>query len=128
MLDELVADGFDEEGIGELPSLDDLRKRRRGDDRVVVTAGDRFVEAFLDEHTRGDDVEDETARVADRRHRRAALRADAQFVGDAVEHRHARQVRGERAAPGMVTSPLLLVALGVVTRGRGLVLHGAGDG
>ena len=98
VLDVLVADRFDDERVGELAALDDLRRRGRRDDRVVVGARDGLVEALFDEDARGDDVEHEAARVADGGHHRAALRADAQLGRHAIEHGHARQVRRRRAA------------------------------
>jgi hypothetical protein len=96
---------------GELAALDELRRRGRRDDGVVVGAGDRLVEPLFDKDARRDDVEDEAARVADGGHRRAALRANAQLGRDAIEHGHARQMRWGRAAPGVVPSTLLLVVV-----------------
>ncbi len=58
MLDVLVADGVDDERVSELAALDELRRRRRCDDAVVLGAGDGLVEPLLDDHASGDDVED----------------------------------------------------------------------
>src|ERR1019366_6604616 len=121
VLDVLVAHRLDDERVGELAALDDLRRRGRRDDGVVVGAGDRLVEPLFDEDTRRDHVEQQAARVADGGHRRAALRADAQLWGNAIEDRHARQMRGRCTAPGMVSSTLLLV----VVRRRVVGLRGA---
>ena len=114
VLDVLVAHRLDDQRVGELAALDDLRRRRRRDDRVVVGAGDRLVEPLFDEDACGDHVEHEAARVADGGHHRAALRADAQLRRDAIEHGHARQMRRRRAAPGMAPS----TPLPVVVRSR----------
>jgi hypothetical protein len=61
VFDVLVTHGLDDQRVGELAALDDLRQRRRGDDRVVVGAGDRLVESLFDEDARRDDVEDQAA-------------------------------------------------------------------
>ena len=122
MLDVLVAHSLDDQRVGELAALDDLRRRRRGNDRVVVGASDGLVEALFNEHVRRDHVENQAARVTDGGHHRAALRADAQLRGHAIEHGHARQVCGRRAPPGV--APATLRPLGVGRR----VVHGLRGG
>jgi len=64
VLDVLVARCLDQQPVGELATLDDLRRGRGRYDGVVVGAGDRLVEALLDEDAGRDDVENEAARMA----------------------------------------------------------------
>jgi hypothetical protein len=121
MLDEFVAHRLDDERIGELASLDDLRRRSRRHDRVVVGASDGLVEALLDDDARGDHIENQATRVAHRRHHGAATRANAKLRGHAIEHGHARQVRGRRPTPRMTSAalPFLVVRGRVVLAFRG---------
>jgi len=100
VLEVLVGDGFDEQRIGELSALDDLRGRRRRDDRVVVRARDGLVHPLRDHDLRGDDVESLAARESQRLHLGTALQADSLLGRDPIRDGHAPQCAGSAAHPG----------------------------
>jgi hypothetical protein len=106
VLEKLVGDGLDDEGVAELSALDDGRGRFCGDDGVVLRAGDGLIESLGDDYAGGDDVDDFAFRMSDRGHLGAAERADALLRRHRIDHGHALEVRGRRVASGV--GPLFL--------------------
>lgn len=105
-----------------LPRSTIRRRRRGGDDRVILRARDALVEAHLDEDLGRNHVGDLAARVADRGHLGAASRADTLRRRHGVEYLDPLDVRRHCSASGMLA---LARALPVVSV---LVLRGGAGG
>jgi hypothetical protein len=127
VLDVLVAEGLDDERVGELAPLDDLRRRRSRDDRVVLRARDGLVESLLDDDARGDHVESQATRMTDRGHLRAASRTAPQVRRHGVFDRDARQVCGRSVAPRGRPSRALLRLVVLALGGFGRCRHDERD-
>src|SRR3984957_1902951 len=108
VLHELVGDGFDDQRVAKLATLDDRRRCRGRHDRVVVRTGDALVLALDDVDARGLDLEDLARLVSDRRHLAPAQRADTLLRRYRVDYLHAWQVCGRRRAPRVLPLAALL--------------------
>jgi hypothetical protein len=96
MLEVLVGQRFHDQRRPELAALDQLRRLRRRDDRVVALTRDALVESTPHDQLSRSHVQDLAHGVADRRRGLAAQRTLAQVRRDVIDLGNTLQVRRQR--------------------------------